>query len=381
MSELSTPRRRRPRSLCVATAALAFLLGLVVGVAIPLLALPPPASAAAPRPVGGVSFVTPPAASTPSVLEGGVFWSDDVEASLPEGYDETDAESWRRYARATPVARLETGDCGRMQNRLLVFADGGRACCRYRQNTDQIQGELFSFLLARELGLRNLPPAALASVRPRDAGWTRVRPQLSLAQWAEGRPVVLTRFLPSLGPAHIPQQLRGASRRLHPPDVGDGRNASLAELAQWSDLLLFDYLTANLDRVVNNLYNLQWNSAMMDAPAHNLARDASSGLLVFLDNESGLLHGYRLLHKYGHFHASLLSALCVFRRRTVENVRRLHAVGDVGVVLQRRFADAAAPGDGDALPPLPERSVKILNERLSEVAEHVARCERLYAQA
>ncbi|GLH12357.1 Extracellular serine/threonine protein kinase four-jointed [Gryllus bimaculatus] len=310
------------------------------------------------------------------VVRGGVYWGRPVEEALPAGFSDAEADTWRRFTRRTPVVKVEEG-CGRMQNRLLTFEDGTRSCCRYRQNTDQIQGEVFSFYLGRLLGLRNLAPSALALVRPREPLWSRVRPQLSLAQWGEERAVVLTRFVPALEPAHIPSSLRTSARRLHPPDVGERPADELVELAQWSDLIVFDYLTANLDRVVNNLYNLQWNPAMMDAPAHNLAREPGSGLLVFFDNESGLLHGYRLLDKYEHYHGALLEALCVFRKSTADAVRRLHAAGDVGERLQRLFADAD-PELRDALPSLPDKSVKILNERLARVHERIGQCERQY---
>ncbi|CAG2064926.1 unnamed protein product [Timema podura] len=224
-----------------------------------------------------------------------------------------------------------------------------------------------------------------ATYHPRRSAWcvTTGRSGLTCSEswlWLGGPRsgvVVLTRFIPSLRAAHIPLSLRTSDRHLHPTDVPGGANESHAELAQWSDLVVLDYLTANLDRVVNNLYNLQWNPAMMDAPAHNLARDPSSGLLLFLDNESGLLHGYRLLDKYEHFHASLLRALCVFRRSTADVVRRLHLDGDVGEKLQLSLADNP-PEVRDLLPPLPERSVKILNERIARVHEQISWCEGQY---
>lgn len=405
------------RTLCLLTAGLAFFLGLVVGITIPLYVLPrglarPSAlrhnvtlntSTLSPtRPRGtnnteaatsfpSVAFVANSAVpiavlrsgvqDTDDLIEGGVYWGRRVEDAMPAGFEESQAESWRRFARKTPVVKVEEG-CGRMQNRLVTFEDGTRSCCRYRQNTDQIQGELFSFYLGRLLGLRNLAPSSLALVRLRDPLWSRVRPQLSLAQWSEERAVVLTRFVPYLEPAHIPSSLRTAARRLHPPDVmlskDEATPGMLTELAQWSDLILFDYLTANLDRVVNNLYNLQWNPAMMDAPAHNLAREPNSGLLIFFDNESGLLHGYRLLGKYEAYHGALLQSLCVFRRSTADVIKRLHRNRDVGTLLQERF-DVSDPEFRDFLPSLPDKSIKILNERIDRVHEQITHCERQYA--
>lgn len=418
------------RTLCLLTAGLAFILGLVVGVMIPLYVLPRGAVSspalrqyfrrlnvntssdnrvfldqARPRQMNytkaatefpSVSFVMNSAApvvdlrpnvpekpgfevgeDTGGLLQGGVYWGRQVEDSMPAGFEESEAESWRRFARKTPVIKVEEG-CGRMQNRLLTFQDGTRSCCRYRQNTDQIQGELFSFYLGRLLGLRNLAPSSLALVRLRDPLWSRVRPQLSLAQWSEERAVVLTRFFPALEPAHIPSSLRTSTRRLHPPDIKGETTPEMVELAQWSDLIVFDYLTANLDRVVNNLYNLQWNPAMMDAPAHNLAREPNSGLLVFFDNESGLLHGYRLLGKYEHYHCALLEALCVFRRSTSDVIKRLHRDRNVGQLLQARF-DASDPEFRDFLPSLPDKSIKILNERIDRVYDQITQCERQYS--
>ncbi|PSN36133.1 Extracellular serine/threonine protein kinase four-jointed [Blattella germanica] len=408
------------RTLCLLTAGLAFILGLVVGVMIPLYVLPrgeaplhrnlsrvgnvsdsrvlrprrsnfsvqvrnatefPSVSFVVKAPSVAVlhSVAPTPEQMVDGLIEGGVYWSRRVEDALPTGFEESEADSWRRFARKTPVVKVEEG-CGRMQNRLLTFEDGTRSCCRYRQNTDQIQGELFSFYLGRLLGLRNLAPSSLALVRLRDPLWSRVRPQLSLAQWNEERAVVLTRFVPSLEPAHIPTSLRTSARRLHPPDILSLKSDApeVVELAQWSDLIVFDYLTANLDRVVNNLYNLQWNPAMMDAPAHNLARESNSGLLVFFDNESGLLHGYRLLDKYELYHGALLEALCVFRKSTADVIKKLHKDKNVGVLLHSRFEDSD-PEFRDFLPSLPDKSIKILNERIDRVHEQIKQCERLYA--
>ncbi len=270
-----------------------------------------------------------------------------------------------------------------MQNRLVTFENGRQSCCRYRQNYDQIQGEIFSFYLSRLLGLRNLPPSSVGLVRPRERQWMNVQSSLSQAQWTENRPVVHTQFLNDLEPAYIPIHFRGRDRHLNPLDVQHHRlqekvdRSELITLAQWSDLLIFDYLTANLDRMVNNLYNMQWNPAMMDSPAHNLARDSRTGLLVFLDNESGLLHGYRLLDKYDIYHKSLLESLCVFRRTTIESLRQLQSQKNVGHLL-RDMLKTRDQSVVDFLPFLPEKSIKTLNYRIEQVLDQVAKCQSLY---
>ena len=315
-----------------------------------------------------------------SLLQDNIYWGEAIEASLPKGFSDNQVENWRQFTRKEAIVKLEEG-CGRMQNRLLTFHNGTKSCCRYRQNFDQIQGEIFSFYLSRLLGITNVPPSALSVVRTSSWQWSSVGNQLALAQWAEERPVVLTKFVDGLDSAFIPSILRATSRRLHPINVelSDPQDITqLTELAQWSDLLIFDYLTGNLDRVVNNLYNMQWNPAMMDSPAHNLAKHTETGLLVFLDNESGLLHGYRLLDKYESFHGSLLQALCVFRRETADRVRQLVNKGDAGDRLNKMFR-RHEPDLQDYLPPIPNKSIKILNERLRTVYKQISKCEKLYS--
>ncbi|XP_054741105.1 extracellular serine/threonine protein kinase four-jointed [Anastrepha obliqua] len=356
----------------------------------------------------------------PGIINANIYWGDLVERALPKGFGAEDTRDWNAYvASQTVVQRLESG-CGRMQNRLVVFSDGTRACARYRQNTDQIQGELFSFYLGRLLNMTNLAPSAVLTVNVESEKWSEVVRDITQAQWKQQRPVVLTRWLPNLEPAGIPQPFQPLDRHLNKHDVwnitltltsaalplgsslSDGAqhtyNTStsndldsspdititptslalerLVELAQWSDLIIFDYLIANLDRVVNNLYNYQWNAEIMAAPAHNLARQSNSDLLIFLDNESGLLHGYRLLKKYEAYHGLLLNNLCVFRKPTIRALRQLREAG-AGRKLRQLFEQTASEEVRDVLPTLPDKSIKILIDRIDRVLEQVDKCKQL----
>ncbi|KAK6633762.1 hypothetical protein RUM44_004369 [Polyplax serrata] len=407
--------RTRFRYVCLFTGILAFVLGFMLGTMLPALLVTdsetdsgnvskpearidpnyksydsvsfvkesPPVRTKHSRPVAPAS---PNAARVPmnNGVVNGVYWGDVVEAAMPQGYTEEDVTEWRRFTRNVSVIQIKEG-CGRMQNRLLKFSDGTISCCRYRRNTDQIQGELFSYYLGQTLGLRNLVPTTLGLVRMRDLKWSSVRSEMMYAQWVEDKPVVLTKFVPNLITAFIPFNFRHSNRRLHPTDVSYDPSQltpdvlqNLVELAQWSDMIVFDYLTANLDRVVNNLYNLQWNFAMMDAPTHNLRRTIRDKLLVFLDNESGLLHGYRLLDKYESYHSALLNSLCVFRRSTADVVKRLAKEGNIGEILLNTF-NRYEPDFKDYLPSLPEKSIQILNERISRVRGIIEKCESLYS--
>ncbi|KPJ17334.1 Protein four-jointed [Papilio machaon] len=357
-----------------------------------------------------------------TVLYDNIYWGSEVENSMPQGYGENTAEIWERYVEQSEVIKMENG-CGRMQNRLVTFKDGIQACVRYRQNTDQIQGEIFSFYVGRLLNLTNLAPSVVKVVDLKDKLWQSVSGDISTAQWNTNRAVVLTQYIPSLESATIPEIFKPSNRHLNKIDVlkmsikdndiGDTSKQIMinklkakkdkhtkkdieepfdhidlkltkstiqlfVELAQWSDLIIFDYLTANLDRIVNNLFNYQWNVNIMDGPAHNLARKMDSGLLLFLDNESGLLHGYRLLKKYNVYHSLMLDNLCVFRKRTVDSLKSLYEQS-VGVKLSEMFHQKNNAVIRDILPPLPEKNAKILHERIGKVLSQIEKCEQAFA--
>lgn len=368
--------------------------------------------------MGNKSFVP----NDRTVLYGNVFWGPNIENSMPQGYGENTADVWERYVNQSEVVKMEAG-CGRMQNRLVTFKDGIQACVRYRQNTDQIQGEIFSFYVARLMNLTNLAPSVVKVVDLKDKLWQTVASDITAAQWNTNRAVVLTQYIPSLESATIPEIFKPSNRHLNINDVlqislreNGSKEPSkqilleklktkhlkhkkdevtnfdhidmnlnkktiekFIELAQWSDLIIFDYLTANLDRIVNNLFNFQWNVNIMDGPAHNLARKMDSGLLLFLDNESGLLHGYRLLKKYNVYHSLMLDNLCVFRKTTVNALKKLYDLQSVGPKLNTMFHSKNNAVIRDILPPLPEKNAKILHERIGKILSQVEKCEQVFS--
>ena len=106
------------------------------------------------------------------------------------------------------------------------------------------------------------------------------------------------------------------------------------DLVQWTDLILFDYLTANFDRLVSNLFSLQWDPRVMHRATSNLHR-GPGGALVFLDNEAGLVHGYRVAGMWDKYNEPLLQSVCVFRERTARRVLELHRGQDAAARLLR----------------------------------------------
>lgn len=317
----------------------------------------------------------------------GVFWSDAVEMQVPKGFTTDEDFEWISTFNCLAVVEVNDG-CGRMQNRLLLLADGQKVCARYRKNNDQIHGEFFSFLLARILSIGNVPPSTISMVvadhQPKKK-WKKVKHKLKEAQWEAGKPIVLTKHIEHLMPAFIPSTFRTHTRQpLSPPLLGGDiplNTSRLVELVQWSDLIVFDYLTANTDRILNNIVNQRWNPQMMASAAHNLLT-TDAGLLVFLDNESGLFHGYRLLAKYEPIHRSLLEKLCIFRKSTIDNLRKLDSLSGQSVVeLFARHFRQYVPSYRTLNYPmhiLPKNTVTILKRRIRQVLEQVNTCQRQY---
>lgn len=313
----------------------------------------------------------------------GVYWSDLVEQLCPKGFTDDDHKNWRIKATSEKFVKMDEG-CGRMQNRMLTFQNSDKACARYRLNIDQIQGEIYSYYLSKLLDINNVAPSVLQLANANDNQWRMVGADVANAMWSEEKPVILSQFIGGLSPAYIPTEFRNLSKVLLPKSVAENTvqsgdklfngeaGTSLCDLLQWSDLIVFDYLTANLDRVVNNLFNLQWNSRMMSKPAHNLEQGAS-GNLVFLDNESGLFHGYRLLDKYNTYHHSLLNSLCVFKKQTIDKIKHYLVTDSISDSLQSIF-EANEPLHRH-VPRVPAKNIKTLKARMNDILQQVQKCE------
>ncbi|XP_072842048.2 four-jointed box protein 1 [Pogona vitticeps] len=345
----------------------------------------PPPSPSAPRsrwerPGAARGAAEPLSSSSSSPVRGGIFWSRALEAQVPPGFSPAAAASWLRAAREGRVVALERGACGRSSNRLARLSDGSRACVRYGINPEQVQGEALSYHLAGLLGMQErLPPVALSRVEARGGGggqWASVREELRGSHWADGAVVSLARWVDNLTDVVAPAPWRAeAGRRLQPLAAGELRGlgpAQLVELVQWSDLILFDYLTANFDRLVSNLFSLQWDPRVMHRATSNLHR-APNGGLVFLDNEAGLAHGYRLLAMWDKYNEPLLRSVCVFREATAQKVRDLHRHRNAAAELLRLYRTQEPLAE--LLGFLSDQQAQLLQDRIDLVHKHILHCK------
>ncbi|XP_036007305.1 four-jointed box protein 1 [Fundulus heteroclitus] len=313
-----------------------------------------------------------------SPLDDGIFWSDWLEDLLPVRFTERYAEAWRNKARTSPVVKLESG-CGRISNQLATFADGSKACVRYGINADQVQGETLTYYLASLLGITNLPPLALSQLNSDGAQWAGVRTRIHVLQWSDRAVVSLTEWISNLTGVVTPAPLRQESGGLHPALawLQNKTTAELLELMQWSDLIAFDYLTANFDRLVSNLFSLQWDPHVMERDTNNLLK-TPHGDLVFIDNEAGLVHGFRVLNLWEKYHHSVLSSVCVFRKRTTQRVAELHRRRDARRRLLELYRDSEPLSQ--ELGFLSDEHAAVLQDRIDSLHKHILRCKEKYSQ-
>ncbi|KAM7414288.1 hypothetical protein PAMA_019212 [Pampus argenteus] len=313
-----------------------------------------------------------------SPVEDGIFWSEWLEDLLPAGFTEKYAQTWRESARTRRIVKLESG-CGRISNQLATFADGTKACVRYGINADQVQGETLTYYLATLLGITNLPPLILSQLNTYSEQWAAVRTRIDGLQWSDRAVVSLTEWVSNLTGVVTPAPLRQESSGLHPAleELRNKSTVELLELMQWTDLIIFDYLTANFDRLVSNLFSLQWDSRVMERDTNNLLK-TPSGDLVFIDNEAGLVHGFRVLNMWEKYHNTVLSSVCVFRKRTMQRVAELHRRKDARKRLLELYRDSEPLSL--ELGFLSDEHAGVLQERIDRLYKHILYCKGKYSQ-
>ena len=218
------------------------------------------------------------------LVEDGIYWSEAVEDNIAPGLSDDLVQDEILALRSRTVQRLEPPSwlkCGRDKNRFVTFSDGVHACARYREPDQQlVLGEVMSFYLARTLGFTNVPVVTLSQVDPNHPMWRDVvtEDKATMEDWRLGSVVALIQWIPDLERSRMPAILREALKARTTIDVTydiraekrDVARASMArlrdldlteasEVAQWSDLVVFDYLTGNYDRVASMQVTFDWD--------------------------------------------------------------------------------------------------------------------------
>ncbi len=148
----------------------------------------------------------------------------------------------------------------------------------------------------------------------------------------------------------------------------------LVELMQWSDLIIFDYLTANFDRIVSHIFSLQWDARVMERTTNNLLKTINGHLLLLI-TRAGLVHGYRVLDLWERYHRLLLSSSCIFRRSTVRRLSELKRSGNSAKLLCELYR--AREPLARELGSLSEEHALTLQNRVDVVYKHIKQCTEI----
>jgi hypothetical protein len=301
-----------------------------------------------------------------------------VEAAAQSGdafFEIADAPILARLS-SSPVAHIERGSGGRSLAFHLTLEDGTEGYFKPAQTFSgaHYYAEIASYHLDRELGLGRTPPTvgrrlAWAPLRTAASGDARVSEAIvdddqtvcgSFSWWIPERLVALrlghgwerwVRFDPPLAITPFQRAREYASQAggtvaldALAPSPEAGEPDTIDRAAELSDLVLFDYLTHNIDRWGGDYTNVRTRGA--------------GGALVFLDNAAGFIAGRA---RFG-FMDTRLHSVQRFRRSTVDAIR--------GLSMERFRARVEADACG---PILDDRLYAHLEERRVELLAHVDR--------
>ncbi len=269
-----------------------------------------------------------------------------------------------------PIVRIERGRGGRSIGFKVWLEDGTRGYFKPEQNAGSTRwyAEVAAYQLDRELGLGRTPPSVVRTVPfsrlAAAAGTDPRRDEIvvrggqvrgALIFWISGglerapldagweHWVRISGELPAVDPFVAPPHFRRANalaRRLSRAGRAvPGRDAPFAAVeadtadrpGELSDLVVFDYLTANQDRWGGNYTNVRTRG--------------EGGAIVYLDNGAGFRAGRRQRDR---LLDARVEALERFRARTLEAVRDLDVAAYAarlearGVTLSQRQLDGLA---------------------------------------
>ncbi|KAK3585410.1 hypothetical protein CHS0354_020123 [Potamilus streckersoni] len=328
-------------------------------------------------------------------LTNGIYWSKEAEFLLPKGlsYENTSQLIKSLHQKRVQYLRPPSWNfCGRPKNGFVVLEDGTYMCARYRDPHNKLVfGEILSFYLSLLLGMDNVPPVVLSVVNSTSKYW-RATNVHSLG-WDDGKMVALIQWISDMDSASslekIPPVLldafvekipiNGSTMLSHhvsgPVDVPD--------LIQWGTMIVFDYLTANYDRMASmqDAADSQNKPDILQDNIRNLRKTVTTRKLWLIDNESGLLDAYELLYndpsgvRFIKFHDQMLHTMCIFQKRLVKSISKLYHSDKPHTVLEN-FAKFHEP----LLNKIPKDStyslfITYFSQRLKDVYDWIKKCE------
>lgn len=275
---------------------------------------------------------------------------------------------------SSKLTALDGSMCGMLPTSQLVTMDTGtKYCCHYRKNVHKLQGEVYTYHLARVLGFTHRVPLTMATaVLYTEDRFEGVRSKAaSEAKWPQGATIVCSEYVDDLSDVVLPPVLRSVVANEKMIDDKESFDP------MWVELVVLDYLTGNTDRLVNLLTNFKYNSGILSSPVHNLALEPGGQLILF-DHETSFWIGYQFSKDNEQIRTSqsfFMEKLCTFPQSLIE---RLSTFCQRPTLLTEQLLDSSRVLDLPTMklvPPLSHDVQQNLQIRLTLLCSHlVQRC-------
>ena len=176
------------------------------------------------------------------------------------------------------VMAIDIGLCSderSLTNKAMVtFSNGMRACAKKHPVTYAavVRAEFYSYQLAVLLGIHIVPPVIVGEMSP------------NADNWRVNQTMLFSLFVDSLQPEYIPRIIMDSRYKAEPWNIENAPASERKRLAQWSAMIVLDYLTGQIDRLVRLLPASQLEE-YSSGSVHNLGTDSNGNLVVY---DSGL---------------------------------------------------------------------------------------------
>ena len=292
-----------------------------------------------------------------TVANGTIYWSDEVEKLIPKGLSEDVADEWVVSTRSSRIKvecleAASTDKCGHSSwaqqhqpNAFAVLTDGSKMCVRSRMGQPEfLVAESLSYWLARFLTLDNVPPVTLTYSN--HATWSVVKGVMQSLKWKNDSLLSLCLWVDGIGQSNdtakwrrVPTLIRNAWGSGLPVTkdtfkevvLGDQNNSKstrtvqprtmtvheeMALMAQWSTMIVFDFITGNADRLHPLFLNQNvYKRTVAHEVINNLAVFKTSPKLWLIDNETG----FRMINET-EWKEKIVQTCCIFQRKVVERL-------------------------------------------------------------
>ena len=258
-----------------------------------------------------------------------------VDVDAPGPFASADLARFVQALRSGRVRKIRESHMGSWAARKGLNLRGrldGKTVLMKRRERQQLQSELYSYYLNCYLDMWNAPPTALGCVN-KYGKWTNYT-----TNGADNTCYIITPYVEGLkDEVYIPDQVQQGIDL----EAISTTPREMNRLMEWSDMILFDFLSGHTDRLSDNLFLPHIN---MHVPLKRLPNVAKvpSGDLILIDHEATFHTAYYKARtslaerkRQSHF----LGRVSVFRRHTVERSCTLCSEDDPASTLETLISD------------------------------------------